>query len=148
MSISYADVEDANAVTTAITASNSTADNDNNTNWTIDGGTCGGNTNPNSPTSLTQKDSGDASITESAWTNSNIPKLGFTITDPDSDTVKYEVQVATDSGFSRLFSTIHTVHSPLRAQPSRSLSEPMVEDRVPAPVPQRSPTARADIGGE
>lgn len=102
VSISYADVEDANAVTTAITASNSTADNDNNTNWTIDGGTCGGNTNPNSPTSLTQKDSGDASITESAWTNSNIPKLGFTITDPDSDTVKYEVQVATDSGFSSL----------------------------------------------
>lgn len=102
VSISYADVEDANAVTTAITASNSTADNDNNTNWTIDGGTCGGNTNPNSPTSLTQKDSGDASITESAWTNFNIPKLGFTITDPDSDTVKYEVQVATDSGFSSL----------------------------------------------
>lgn len=102
VSISYADVEDANAVTTAITASNSTADNDNNTNWTIDGGTCGGNTNPNSPTSLTQKDSGDASITESAWTNFNTPKLGFTITDPDSDTVKYEVQVATDSGFSSL----------------------------------------------
>lgn len=102
VSISYADVEDANAVTTAITASNSTADNDNNTNWTISGGTCGGNTNPNSPASLTQKDSGDASITESAWTNSNTPKLGFTITDPDSDTVKYEVQVATDSGFSSL----------------------------------------------
>lgn len=102
VSISYADVEDANAVTTAITASNSTANNDNNTNWTINGGTCGGNTNPNVPASLTQKNSSDVTISESAWTNSNTPKLGFTITDPDSDTVKYEVQVATDSGFSSL----------------------------------------------
>lgn len=102
VSVSYADVHDGNAVTTAITASNSTADNDNNTNWTISGGACGGNANPDAPTSLTQKNSSDVAITESAWTNSNTPKLGFTITDPDSDTVKYEVQVATDSGFSAL----------------------------------------------
>ena len=102
VSISYTDVEDANAVTTAITTSNSTANNDNNTNWTINGGACGGNTNPNVPASLTQKNSSDVTISESAWTNSNTPKLGFIITDPDTDTVKYEVQVATDSGFSSL----------------------------------------------
>ncbi|QQS15430.1 MAG: hypothetical protein IPK84_03610 [Candidatus Moraniibacteriota bacterium] len=102
VSVSYADVHDGNAVTTAITASNSTADNDNNTNWTINGGACGGNANPDAPTSLTQKNSSNASISESAWTTTNTPKLGFTITDPDTDTVKYEVQVATDSGFSAL----------------------------------------------
>ena len=103
VSISYADVEDANAVTTAVTTSNSTADNDNNTNWTISGGVCGGNANPDVPASLTQKNSSDITISESVWTNSNTPKLGFTITDPDSgNTVKYRVQVATDSGFSSL----------------------------------------------
>jgi hypothetical protein len=58
------------------------------------------NNPPNDPASLTQKDDLDASISESAWTNSNTPKLGFTITDDDpGDTVKYEIQVATDSGF-------------------------------------------------
>ncbi|QQR77515.1 MAG: hypothetical protein IPJ67_05325 [Candidatus Moraniibacteriota bacterium] len=62
----------------------------------------GGNTNPDAPASLTQKNGSDVAIAESAWTTSNTPKLGFTITDPDSDTVKYQVQVATDSGFSSL----------------------------------------------
>jgi hypothetical protein len=44
ISVSYVDVEDANAIA-AITANNSTADNGNNTNWTINAGSCGaGNT--------------------------------------------------------------------------------------------------------
>lgn len=42
--IDYADVEDSTAVTTALTADNSTADNDSNTNWTINAGVCGGAT--------------------------------------------------------------------------------------------------------
>jgi len=39
--ITYADVEDSTANGTEITASNSTADNDSNVNWSISGGSCG-----------------------------------------------------------------------------------------------------------
>jgi len=69
--------------------------------WKVPGSA---NNPPNSPATLTQKTSpGGVSITESAWTTDNTPDLGFTITDPDAgDTVKYEVQLATDSGFSSL----------------------------------------------
>jgi len=38
--IDYADIEDANAVTTALTTNNSTAVNNNNTNFTVSGGAC------------------------------------------------------------------------------------------------------------
>jgi uncharacterized protein (TIGR02145 family) len=58
------------------------------------------NTNPSAPASLTQKTSpGDVAISESAWTNDNNPTLGFNITDPDSDAVKYRIQVSVDSYF-------------------------------------------------
>ncbi len=40
VNIDYADIKRSTAVATAITADNSTADSDNNTNWTINAGTC------------------------------------------------------------------------------------------------------------
>ena len=63
-----------------------------------------GNTVPNNPSSLTQKTSpGNVDIAEGAWTNDNTPTLGFTITDPDGDTVKYRIQIdGTSSSFSNL----------------------------------------------
>ena len=58
------------------------------------------NNNPNSPVTLTQKTSpGGVGITESSWTTDNTPDLGFTITDPDSDTVIYQILIADNSSF-------------------------------------------------
>jgi len=75
------------------------------------------NANPNPPASLTQKNNADVAISESAWTNSNTPKLGFTISDPNgADTVKYEVQLATDSGFSSLI--LDYTHDSLSVNPT------------------------------
>lgn len=73
------------------------------------------NQNPNEPVSLTQKTSpGDVAISESAWTNDNTPNLGFSITDPDGDTVKYRIQIdGTSSSFSNL--VLDYTHSSLSA---------------------------------
>jgi len=60
----------------------------------------GSNNPPNTPTTLTQKISpAGTTILESGWTTDNTPDLGFTITDPDSDAVKYQVQVDDASDF-------------------------------------------------
>jgi|GEM_PF-1969756 len=74
-------------------------DGGNNTNWFVT------NQPPSAPTSLTQgKTTGANNITESAWTNTNQPWFGFSVTDMDSsDTVKYRIQLDnTDSSFTHL----------------------------------------------
>ena len=74
-------------------------DGGNNTNWFYSA-----NQPPNLPSSLTQKTSpSNVDIAEGAWTNDSTPTLGFTITDPDGDTVKYRIQIdGTSSSFSNL----------------------------------------------
>jgi len=74
--------------------------------------------NPNLPSSLAQKTSPDGvSIPESAAEADFTPDLGFTISDPDAgNTVKYEIQVATNSAFTAPI--IDYTHGSLSANPT------------------------------
>jgi|GEM_PF-1220213 len=96
--VTYATVYDSNATGSSgqINATGNCTNSGNNTYWNFA-------VAPNSPTSFTQLTSpGNAGIGESAWTADSTPALNFSITDPNSLTVKYEIQIATNSGFSSL----------------------------------------------
>ncbi|HUV72454.1 MAG TPA: DUF1349 domain-containing protein [Clostridia bacterium] len=87
--VDYADVEDSNAIV-ALTANNSTKDNEGNTNWTIYAGACGGaNQNPNNPSNLGQLKTDNSIITAGTWVNVDSVKVGATVSDPDSSDTLY-----------------------------------------------------------
>ncbi len=89
----YVDIEDSNAVT-ALTARNATEDNGGNTNWTIIAGSCGSNTPPNDPTSLTQAKTDDTVLNTGDYTNETSIKFSASASDTDNpDGLKLCVEI-------------------------------------------------------
>ncbi len=87
--VNYAQIKDSNAIN-ALTA-NQTVNATNNTNWTINSGSC--NAAPSLPTSLAQKKTDDTNLVVGTWVNQDTIKFSANATDPNvADTLQLCVE--------------------------------------------------------